>query len=68
MPTFRVINEKTDETLSSWSNRQHAEIAAAEANADFVGGIGPFEVLDDTDWEAEGMIDAANPVINCPCL
>ena len=40
---WSVVNPN-DEIVSEWDNEKEAEIAAAELNADWLNGSGPYEV------------------------
>jgi hypothetical protein len=47
MTTYLVQDCNTDEVLSAWDNYQDAECAAAEVNADWPYGVGPYMVVED---------------------
>ena len=44
---WAVINPGNDETVSRWESETEALIAAAELNAAWPNGNGPYEVLED---------------------
>lgn len=57
MTSYRVVDDETSRTRSHWDSLVEAEIAAAEANADWPFGMGPFCVQFDVDSDNDPYPD-----------